>query len=44
MFDERGGMWDIWKENKWSQYLNEMEFADILPIKLNLQQVGIKTP
>ena len=33
MFDERGGMWDIWKENQWSQYLNDKEFADILPTK-----------
>lgn len=33
MFDERGGMWDIWKENQYSQYLNEKEFADILPTK-----------
>lgn len=33
MFDERGGMWDIWKENKWSQYLSEKDFADILPTK-----------
>ena len=44
MFDERGGMWDIWKENKWSQYLNEMEFADILPIKAEFTTSWNKDP
>lgn len=31
MFDERGCLWDLWKQNKWKQYLNDKDFADILP-------------
>lgn len=32
MFDERGGMWDLWEENGWSEYVSEQDFADILPV------------